>query len=95
MDILNLDELKWHDDKTFRSACTAAGDNGKLPRHFGLAGQSLESLPPKIICRAELAKVIIVRERGDAEMDEDDAQFGGTFRCFEKQRRNETFLIPD
>jgi hypothetical protein len=64
MDILDLDELKWYDDNTFGSACAATSDDGKLPRHFGLAGQSLESLSPEIIRRAELAKVINVRERG-------------------------------
>jgi len=64
MDILDLDELKWYDDKTFSSARAATGDDGKLPRHFGLAGHSLESLPPEIICCAELTKVITMRERG-------------------------------
>jgi len=28
-------------------------------------------------------------------MNEDDAQFGGTFRCFEKQGGDETFLTTD
>lgn len=64
MNVLDLDELKWYDDKTFGSSRAATGDDGKLPRHFGLAGQSLESLPPEIICCAELAKVITERERG-------------------------------
>jgi len=64
MDILDLDELKWYNDKTFGSTRAATGDDGKLPRHFGLAGQSFKSLSPEIICRTELVKVITVRERG-------------------------------
>ena len=67
MDILDLDELKWYNDKTFSSARAATGDDGKLPRHFGLAGYSLESLPPIIICRAELVKAISMTKRGGDE----------------------------
>ncbi len=64
MDILDLDELEWYDDKTFGSARAATSDNGKLPRHFGLAGHSLKSLSPEIICRTELVKGIAVIEQG-------------------------------
>jgi hypothetical protein len=46
---LDLDELKGHDDKTFRCTRTATGDNGKLARHFRLAGQRFERLAPEII----------------------------------------------
>jgi len=53
MEILDLNELKWYHNKTFSSARAATGDDGKLPRYFGLAGQSLESLAPETICRAE------------------------------------------
>ena len=56
--ILDLDELKGHDDKTFGGARAATGDDGKLPRHFGLAGERPERFPPEIICRAEVGKVI-------------------------------------
>jgi hypothetical protein len=54
VDILDFDELEGDDDKTLGSPRAATGDDGKLPRHFGLAGQGLESFPPKIICCAEL-----------------------------------------
>jgi len=47
MDILDLDELKWYDNKTFGNAGAATGGERKLPRHFGLAGQSLECFPQK------------------------------------------------
>lgn len=51
--ILDLDELKGHDDKTFGGTRAATGDDGKLSRHFGLAGERPERFPPEIICRAE------------------------------------------
>ena len=58
MNILYLDELKGHHDKTFGSPRTAAGDDGKLSRHFGLTGQRFERRAPKIICCTVLARVI-------------------------------------
>ena len=89
MDILYLDELKGHDDKTFGSPRTATGDDRKLSRHFGLTGQRFERCAPKIICCAELAEPLY--ERTGPIDRERDRQFRGTFGCFEKQWRNETF----
>jgi hypothetical protein len=47
--VLDFDKLKRHDDKTLGSPSTTAGDDRKLPCHFGLARQGLERFPPEII----------------------------------------------
>ena len=52
-DALDFDELKRHDYETLGSPSAAAGDDRKLPCHFGLASHGLERFPPEIICRAE------------------------------------------
>jgi hypothetical protein len=91
MDILDFDELKGHDDDTFGGPRTTTGDDGKLLRHFGLARYGFERFPPEIICCAEFTESL--REGTELIDRQRDSQFGGTFRCFEKQWRNETFLI--
>jgi hypothetical protein len=58
-DALDLDELKGHDDKAFRCTRTATGDNGKLARHFRLAGQRLERLAPEIIRGTETRAITL------------------------------------
>ena len=51
--VLDLDKLKRDDDEAFGSPRAAAGDDGKLPRHFWFASQGFERFPPEIICSAE------------------------------------------
>jgi hypothetical protein len=47
MDILGFDEVRGYDDKAFGNPRAATGDDGQLPRHFGLAGHGSEGLAPK------------------------------------------------
>jgi hypothetical protein len=78
--ILDFDKLKRHDDETLGSPSTTAGDDRKLPCHFGLASQGPERFPPEIICCAESRSLRQIA----AQDGEGNAQFCSAFGCFKK-----------